>query len=67
MNTHTTQISNVLIIGSGGAGLRAAIEAKQQGMDVIVLGKRQRTDVHTVLAAGGSNAAFGYVDPEDSW
>ena len=49
MNTHTTQISNVLIIGSGGAGLRAAIEAKQQGMDVIVLGKRQRTDVHTCL------------------
>ncbi|MDA9712154.1 FAD-binding protein, partial [Acidimicrobiaceae bacterium] len=67
MNTHTTQISNVLIIGSGGAGLRAAIEAKQKGMDVIVLGKRQRTDVHTVLAAGGINAAFGNVDPEDSW
>ena len=39
MNTHSTQISNVLIIGSGGAGLRAAIEAKQQGMDVVVLGK----------------------------
>ena len=67
MKTHTTQISNVLIIGSGGAGLRAAIEAKQQGMDVIVLGKRQRTDVHTVLAAGGINAAFGNVDPDDSW
>ena len=37
MNKHSTQISNVLIIGSGGAGLRAAIEAKEQGMDVIVL------------------------------
>ena len=67
MNTHSTQISNVLIIGSGGAGLRAAIEAKQQGMDVVVLGKRQRTDVHTVLAAGGVNAAFGNVDTDDSW
>ena len=67
MNTHLTQISNVLIIGSGGAGLRAAIEAKQQGMDVVVLGKRQRTDVHTVLAAGGVNAAFGNVDTDDSW
>jgi len=67
MNNHTTQISNVLIIGSGGAGLRAAIEAKQQGMDVVVLGKRQRTDVHTVLAAGGINAAFGNVDTDDSW
>ena len=67
MNNHSTQISNVLIIGSGGAGLRAAIEAKQKGMDVTVLGKRQRTDVHTVLAAGGINAAFGNVDQEDSW
>ena len=67
MNNHTTQISNVLIIGSGGAGLRAAIEAKQQGMDVVVLGKRQKTDVHTVLAAGGINAAFGNVDTDDSW
>ncbi len=66
-NNHTTQISNVLIIGSGGAGLRAAIEAKQSGMEVTVLGKRQSTDVHTVLAAGGINAAFGNVDPEDSW
>ena len=36
-------------------------------MDVTVLGKRQRTDVHTVLAAGGINAAFGNVDQEDSW
>ncbi len=67
MNNHATQISNVLIVGSGGAGLRAAIEAKQQGMDVVVLGKRQRTDVHTVLAAGGINAAFGNVDTDDSW
>ena len=67
MNNHATQISNVLIIGSGGAGLRAAIEAKQQGMDVVVLGKRQKTDVHTVLAAGGINAAFGNVDKDDSW
>ena len=67
MNKHSTQISNVLIIGSGGAGLRAAIEAKQLGMEVTVLGKRQRTDVHTVLAAGGINAAFGNVDKKDSW
>ena len=67
MNTNLTQISNVLVIGSGGAGLRAAIEAKQLGMEVTVLGKRQSTDVHTVLAAGGINAAFGNVDEEDSW
>ena len=67
MNNNLTQISNVLVIGSGGAGLRAAIEAKQLGMEVTVLGKRQSTDVHTVLAAGGINAAFGNVDEEDSW
>ena len=67
INKHNTQISNVLVIGSGGAGLRAAIEAKMLGMEVTVLGKRQKTDVHTVLAAGGINAAFGNVDKEDSW
>ena len=67
MNNNTTQISNILVIGSGGAGLRAAIEAKLLGMEVTVLGKRQSTDVHTVLAAGGINAAFGNVDEEDSW
>ena len=67
MNKNLTQISNVLVIGSGGAGLRAAIEAKQLGMEVTVLGKRQSTDVHTVLAAGGINAAFGNVDEDDSW
>ena len=67
MNNNTTQISNVLVIGSGGAGLRAAIEAKLLGMEVTVLGKRQSTDVHTVLAAGGINAAFGNIDDRDSW
>lgn len=67
MNQHTTNISNVLIIGSGGAGLRAAIEAKKAGVEVNVIGKRQKEDVHTVLAAGGINAAFGNVDSEDSW
>ena len=64
---HLTQVSNVLVIGCGGAGLRAAIEVKLRGLDVSVLGKRVKTDAHTVLAAGGINAAFGNVDPEDSW
>lgn len=67
MGTHTTNISNVLVIGSGGAGLRAAIEAKKKGVEVTVIGKREKEDVHTVLAAGGINAALGNVDPEDSW
>ena len=66
-NNHTTQIANVLVIGCGGAGLRAAIEVKLAGLQVSVLGKRIKTDSHTVLAAGGINAAFGNIDPEDSW
>lgn len=64
---HRTNISNVLIIGSGGAGLRAAIASHMAGAEVVVLGKRMRNDAHTVLASGGINAALGTVDPEDSW
>ena len=64
---HLTQVSNVLVIGCGGAGLRAAIEVKLKGLQVTVLGKRVKTDSHTVLAAGGINAAFGNVDTDDSW
>ncbi len=62
-----TRATNVLVIGSGGAGLRAAIAATRAGADVIVIGKRARQDAHTVLAAGGINAALGTVDLEDSW
>ena len=64
---HITQTTNILVIGCGGAGLRAAIEIKSQGLDVKILGKRPKTDAHTVLAAGGINAAFGNLDPKDSW
>ena len=64
---HKTIVSNVLIIGSGAAGLRAAIAAHQAGVEVLVVGKRMRRDAHTVLAAGGINAAMGHVDPQDSW
>ena len=64
---HSSRISNVLVIGCGGAGLRAAIEVKLAGLDVTILGKRPKTDAHTVLAAGGINAALGNLDSEDSW
>jgi succinate dehydrogenase / fumarate reductase, flavoprotein subunit len=57
----------VLVIGSGAAGLRAAIAAHEAGTEVVIVGKRSRKDAHTVLAAGGINAALGTVDPEDSW
>jgi len=64
---HLTQITNILVIGCGGAGLRSAIEIKKSGLDVCILGKRPKTDAHTVLAAGGINAALGNLDKEDSW
>jgi succinate dehydrogenase / fumarate reductase flavoprotein subunit len=64
VRTHT---ANVLVIGSGGAGMRAAIAAHHAGAEVVVVGKRPRLDAHTVLASGGINAALGTRDPEDSW
>src|SRR3954452_13500221 len=57
----------VLVIGTGGAGLRAAIELAEAGIDVVAVGKRPKDDAHTALAAGGINAALATVDPEDSW
>ncbi|MBO8219535.1 FAD-binding protein [Prochlorococcus marinus] len=67
MNHNLVDINNVLVIGCGGAGLRAAIEAKLNGLQVSILGKRSKKDSHTVLAAGGINAAFGNIDPNDNW
>ena len=58
---------DVLVIGAGGAGLRAAIAAHDAGCEVIVVSKRPRLDAHTVLASGGINAALGTRDSEDSW
>src|SRR5438445_5928734 len=62
-----SRVCNVLVIGSGAAGLRAAIAATEAGSQVLVVGKRHRLDAHTVLAAGGINAALGTRDPQDSW
>jgi succinate dehydrogenase / fumarate reductase flavoprotein subunit len=62
-----TNVSNILVIGSGGAGLRAAIAAHEEGAEVVILGKRLRKDAHTILAAGGINAALATVDKEDTW
>ncbi|TDW21797.1 L-aspartate oxidase [Kribbella kalugense] len=59
--------TSVLVIGTGGAGLRAAIELAEQGVEVLALGKRPRSDAHTSLAAGGINAALATMDPEDTW
>ncbi len=66
MTTERTRTTNVLVIGAGGAGLRAAIAATEAGADVLIVGKRARSDAHTVLAAGGVNAVLGTRDPQDS-
>src|SRR5919106_5261786 len=65
--SYRTKVSNVLVIGSGGAGLRAAIAAAEAGVEVTVIGKRTSKDAHTALAAGGINAVLGTRDPEDTW
>ncbi|MDQ4138830.1 MAG: FAD-binding protein, partial [Actinomycetota bacterium] len=59
--------TSVLVIGTGGSGLRAAIELSEAGVDVIAVGKRPKHDAHTSLAAGGINAALGTMDADDSW
>jgi succinate dehydrogenase / fumarate reductase, flavoprotein subunit len=59
--------TSVLVIGTGAAGLRAAIELVERGVQVLCVGKRRRDDAHTVLASGGINAALATMDPEDSW
>ena len=66
-NSERTIATSVLVIGTGGSGLRAAIELTYAGVDVLVVGKRPRLDAHTSLAAGGINAALATMDPADSW
>ena len=58
---------DVLIIGAGGAGLRAAVSAVQRGLSVGIVTKSLLGKAHTVMAEGGMAAALGNVDPEDSW
>ncbi|HSN02151.1 MAG TPA: FAD-dependent oxidoreductase, partial [Acidimicrobiales bacterium] len=58
---------DVLIIGAGGAGLRAAIEAKQRGLRVAIITKSLLGKAHTVMAEGGMAAAMGNVYSEDNW
>jgi succinate dehydrogenase / fumarate reductase, flavoprotein subunit len=62
---HRTTVTNVLVIGTGAAGLRAAIAAHDARCEVRIVGRRPRHDAHTTLAAGGINAALGTRDPDD--
>jgi succinate dehydrogenase / fumarate reductase flavoprotein subunit len=58
---------DVLIIGAGGAGLRAAIASAQAGCRTAVICKSLLGKAHTVMAEGGVAASLGNVDPEDDW
>ncbi len=58
---------DVLVIGAGGAGLRAAIEARQQGLRVAVICKSLFGKAHTVMAEGGCAASMGNANPNDNW
>ena len=64
---YTTHEYDVVIIGAGGAGLRAAIEATRQGASVAVICKSMLGKAHTVMAEGGAAAALANKDPRDSW
>jgi succinate dehydrogenase / fumarate reductase flavoprotein subunit len=58
---------DVVIIGAGGAGLRAAIEASAAGVSVAMICKSMLGKAHTVMAEGGAAAALANKDPRDSW
>src|SRR5579875_735277 len=66
-DAYKTIESDILIIGAGGAGLRAAIAASDAGLNVVVVSKSLLGKAHTVMAEGGIAASLGNVDPKDNW
>src|SRR5271169_2176068 len=67
MADYQTHDYDVIIIGAGGSGLRAAIEAKERGLRTALVCKSLLGKAHTVMAEGGVAAAMGNVYAEDSW
>src|SRR6188768_643138 len=67
MTSYQSYYHDVLVIGSGGAGLRAAIEASAKGVSVGLVSKSLLGKAHTVMAEGGVAAALANVDDRDSW
>src|SRR5216110_2013818 len=67
MNNYETHEHDVLVIGAGGAGLRAAIEASAAGVSVGLVCKSLLGKAHTVMAEGGIAAALANVDDRDNW
>jgi succinate dehydrogenase / fumarate reductase flavoprotein subunit len=64
---HEVREHDVLVIGAGGAGLRAAVAAADRGLSVGVVTKSLLGKAHTVMAEGGIAASLGNVDSEDGW
>src|SRR4030081_821473 len=58
---------DVVVIGAGGAGLRAAIEARLAGKKTAIISKSLFGKAHTVMAEGGAAAAMGNVNSDDNW
>jgi succinate dehydrogenase / fumarate reductase flavoprotein subunit len=67
MAAHTRHDYDVLVVGAGGAGLRAAIEAASAGVSVGLICKSLLGKAHTVMAEGGIAAALANVDDRDNW
>jgi len=67
MTEHETHELDVVVIGAGGAGLRAAIEATDRDARTALVCKSLLGKAHTVMAEGGIAAAMGNVYPEDNW
>src|ERR1700746_2067180 len=67
MADYETFLHEILVIGSGGAGLRAAIEVSAAGVSVGMVCKCLLGKTHTVMAEGGIAAALANVDDRDSW
>jgi succinate dehydrogenase / fumarate reductase flavoprotein subunit len=67
MESIETREHDVLVIGAGGAGLRAAIEASAMGCTVGLVTKSLLGKAHTVMAEGGIAAALAHLDPQDGW
>lgn len=67
MSNYETVEHDVIVVGAGGAGLRAAIEASAKGLSVGLVCKSLLGKAHTVMAEGGVAAALANVDQEDGW